>query len=83
MWGKTVISGCVRTLAITTQEGDLEPSWGGKLQHQLKWRWGEGMVGKGTGSKTENIIILLYKSMLRMCLEWCMQSSSPREDVVE
>lgn len=31
MWGKTMISGCVRTLAITTQKGDVEPSWGGKL----------------------------------------------------
>lgn len=31
MWGKTMISGCVHTAAITTQKGDPEPSWGGKL----------------------------------------------------
>lgn len=47
------------------------------VQHQSNWRWGEGMVGKGAGSKTENIIILLYKSMVHMCLECCMQSWSP------
>lgn len=26
-----MIRGCVRTSAITTQKGDPEPSWGGKL----------------------------------------------------
>ena len=53
------------------------------VQHQSSWRWGEGIVGKGAGRKTENIIILLYKSMVHMCLECCMQSWSPREDVME
>lgn len=43
------------------------------MQHQSNWRWGEGTAGKGTGSKTENIIILLYKSMVPMCLECCLQ----------
>lgn len=43
------------------------------MQHQSNWRWEEGTARKGTGSKTENIIILLYKSMVHMCLECCLQ----------
>lgn len=72
-----MLSGCVRTLALTTQKGDLELSRGGKLSSTSQTGGGEGAVGKGAGSKTENIIILLYKPMARMC-PGC--SWSPRED---
>lgn len=43
------------------------------VQHQSNWRWEKGTARKRTGSKTENIIILLYKSMVHMCLECCLQ----------
>lgn len=48
----------------------------------VKLKVGEETVRRA-GSKTENIIILLYKSMVHMCLECCMQSWSPREHIVE
>lgn len=72
MWGKT-ISGWVR-ISYYHPEGTSGAILGRKtVQHQSNWRWGEGTAGKGTGSKTENIIILLYKSMVPMCLECCLQ----------
>lgn len=72
-----MLSGCVRMLALTTQKGDLEPSRGEKPCSTSQTGGGEGAVGKGAGSKTENIIVLLYKPMVRMC-PGC--SWSPRED---
>lgn len=73
-----MISGCVRTLAITTQKGDPEPSWEENCAASVKLKVGEGRVRQGAGSKTENIIILLYKSMVHMCLECCVQSLVPQ-----
>lgn len=73
MWGKTMISGWV-FIRYYHPEGRFGAVLGRKtVQHQSNWRWEEGTAGKGTGSKTENIIILLYKSMVHMCLECCLQ----------
>lgn len=44
----------------------------------VRLNMGEGRVRQGAGSKTENIIILLYGSMAHMCLECCMQSLVPQ-----
>uniref|UniRef100_A0A8C3SIE1 Uncharacterized protein n=1 Tax=Chelydra serpentina TaxID=8475 RepID=A0A8C3SIE1_CHESE len=79
-------------LAVTTQEGDLgvivdsclktstQCAAAGKKANRML-----GIIRKGIDNKTENILLPLYKSMVRPHLEYCVQMWSPhcKKDLLE